>query len=61
VGASLPGESASEAADRLQQVDSVQRRRVLQAAAERERRAREVREAMARKAAEEAAAKVTRE
>jgi hypothetical protein len=34
---------------------------VLQAAAERERRAREVREAMARKAAEEAAAKVTRE
>jgi hypothetical protein len=58
---SLPGESAADAEDRLRQVDSVERHRVIAAAAERERRAREVREAMARKAAEEAAAKVSRE
>jgi hypothetical protein len=57
----LPGEMRNEADDRLKQVDSIERRRVLLAAAERERRAREVREAMARKAAEEAAAKVSRE
>jgi hypothetical protein len=57
----LPGETAAQAADRLKQVDSVERRRVLAAAAERERRAREVREMMARKASEEAAAKVSRE
>lgn len=58
---SLPGESAMDGEDRLRQVDSVERHRVIAAAAERERRAREVREAMARKAAEEAAAKVSRE
>lgn len=57
----LPGESPQEAADRLKQVDSVERHRLVSEAAERERRAREVREAMARKAAAEAAAKVTRE
>ncbi len=57
----LPGETANEAEDRLGQVDSVERRRVLLEAVERERRAREVREAMARKAAQEAAAKVSRE
>ncbi|HET9931689.1 MAG TPA: hypothetical protein VFQ35_13405 [Polyangiaceae bacterium] len=57
----LPGETENEASDRLKQVDSIERRRVLLAAADRERRAREVREAMARKAAEEAAAKVSRE
>jgi hypothetical protein len=57
----LPGESTNEAEDRFRQVDSVERRRVLIAAAEREKRAREVREAMARKAAQEAAAKVSRE
>jgi hypothetical protein len=61
IAATLPGESPNEAEDRLRQVDSVERRRVLVAAAERERRAREVREAMAKKAAEEAAAKVSRE
>jgi hypothetical protein len=61
IGASLPGESQAEGEDRFRQVDSVERARVLKAAAEREKRAREVREAMARKAAEEAAAKVTRE
>lgn len=55
------GESVAEAEDRLKQVDSIERRQVLRAAAERERRARQVREAMAKKAAEEAAAKVSRE
>ena len=58
---SLPSESSAESADRLRQVDSVERRRVLAAAAEREKRSRQVREMMARKAAEEAAAKVSRE
>jgi hypothetical protein len=54
----LPGESAGEAEDRLTQVDSVERRRVLKEAAERERRAREVREALlAQQAAQEAAAR----
>ncbi len=57
----LPGESPHEAEDRLRQVDSVEHHRVLTAAAVREKRSREVREAMARKAAEEAAAKVSRE
>jgi len=57
----VPLESEKEAEDRLRQLDSVERYRVLAAAVERERRAREVREAMARKAVEEAAAKVSRE
>lgn len=61
VGLALPGESGNEAADRFKQVDSIERRHVLVAAAERERRAREIREAMAKKAAQEAAAKVSRE
>lgn len=61
LGARLPGENEAEAEDRFRQVDSFERARVLKAAADRERRAREVREAMARKAAQEAAAKVTRE
>jgi hypothetical protein len=61
LGLGLAGESAAESEDRLRQVDSVERHRLLRAAAERERRSREVREALARKAAEEAAAKVSRE
>lgn len=60
-GCALPGESGADAEDRLKQLDSVERYRVLSAAAERERRSREVREAMAKKAVEEAAAKVSRE
>jgi hypothetical protein len=60
-GRGLPGESAREGEDRLKQVDSVERHRVLSAATAREKRSRKVREAMARKAAEEAAAKVSRE
>ena len=59
--AALPGESAGDAEDRLKQVDSIERHRVLCAASERVQRTRKVREAMARKAAEEAAAKVSRE
>jgi hypothetical protein len=61
LGLLLPGESAKEAEDRLAQVDSVERRRLLREAAEKEKRARAVREMMAQRAAEEAAAKVSRE
>jgi hypothetical protein len=61
LGLRLPGEGPKEAEDRLAQVDSVERQRLLRAAAEKEKRAREVREMMARRAAEEAAAKVSRE
>ncbi len=55
------GESEAEAEDRLKQVDSVERRRVLAEAETREQRAREAREALAQKAAEEAVPKVGRE
>ncbi|CAK0757357.1 conserved hypothetical protein [uncultured Gammaproteobacteria bacterium] len=55
------GENARIAQDRLSSLDSVERRRIGRAVAEAERRAREVREALARKAAEEAAANYGRE
>jgi hypothetical protein len=61
LGLLLPGEAPKEAADRLTQLDSVERQRLVREAAEKEKRAREVREMMARRAAEEAAAKVSRE
>ncbi|MDP2305652.1 MAG: hypothetical protein Q8P18_06465 [Pseudomonadota bacterium] len=61
VGARPGGESVAEAEDRLGQVDIIERARLLKAAAERERRTRELREAMVRAAAEEAAAKMGRE
>lgn len=61
VGMRPAGETTAEAEDRLKQVDSIERARLLTEAAERERRAREVREAMAKKAAEEAVPKVGRE
>jgi hypothetical protein len=51
------GESAAAAADRLAALDSVERHRVLKATAAAERRAREVREAMARKKAQESASR----
>jgi len=60
-GLLLPGESRKQAEDRLSQVDSLERQRLVAAAAEKEKRIREVREKMAKKAAEEAAAKVSRE
>ncbi|MCA9177399.1 MAG: hypothetical protein KDB14_23100 [Planctomycetales bacterium] len=49
------GESEAQAADRLQALDTAERRRVLQAAAKAEARARQIREAMARAAAQESA------
>jgi hypothetical protein len=55
------GETEAQALDRLAAVDSVERRRVIEATRAAEQRAREVREALAKKAAEEAAAKATRE
>lgn len=51
------GESDAQAADRLQTLDTAERSRVLKDAAEAERRAREIREAMARKAAQDAASR----
>lgn len=47
------GETAPQAADRLTALDSVERHRVLKATAAAERRAREIREAMARQKAQE--------
>ena len=55
------GESAAQAADRLSTISSSERRRVLEAARAAEARAQAVREAMAKKAAEEAAAQSSRE
>lgn len=51
------GETHEQAVDRLTTLDTVERARVLQATAAAERRAREVREAMARKRAQEAASR----
>lgn len=55
------GESAEEAADRLSMVSAAERSRLLAASRAAEQRAREVREALARKAAQESADKWTRE
>lgn len=55
------GESLEQAQDRLATLSSVERARVVKQAQEAERRAREIREEMARKAAEEAAASWGRE
>ena len=55
------GESVAQAQDRLTTLDSIELRRVLQDTKKAEERARAIREALAKKAAEEAAAKVTRE
>ena len=55
------GESAAQAADRLSTISSSERQRVLEAARQAEERARAVREAMQKKAAEEAAAQSSRE
>ncbi|MBI3271363.1 MAG: hypothetical protein HYZ53_20395 [Planctomycetes bacterium] len=62
LGLLLPGESAEAAEDRLAQVDSVERHRLVATAAEKEKRARVLREEeLRRRAAEEAASKDTRE
>jgi hypothetical protein len=55
------GESAAQAQDRLTTLSTAERQRVILAAREAEERARAIREAMAQKAAEEAADKWTRE
>ncbi len=55
------GETPEQAADRLMAVSSESRRKLLVASRESEKRAREVREALARKAAEESADKWTRD
>jgi hypothetical protein len=51
------GETAVQAADRLTTLDSVERQRVIRATRSAEARTREIREAMAKKRAEEAAAR----
>jgi hypothetical protein len=58
---SLPGESQAEAEDRLAQVNCVERQRLVREAAEKERRARDIREQLARQAAQEAAARYSPE
>jgi hypothetical protein len=55
------GESTVQAADRLTTLDSVERERVVRQTRKAEARAREIREAMARKRAQEAAARYSRE
>ena len=55
------GESLAQAQDRLATLDSTERARVLQASRAAEQRARQIREALARKAAQESADKWTRE
>lgn len=55
------GESEAQATDRLSAISSSERRRLLAASRETERRARAIREALVRKQAEESADKWTRE
>lgn len=61
LGLQPEGESAAQAADRLTTLDSVERERVIRQTRQAEARAREIREAMARKRAEEAAARYSPE
>jgi hypothetical protein len=61
VGLRPRGESVAQAQDRLTSLSSVERARVMKASRAAEQRAREIREALARKAAEESADKWTRE
>jgi hypothetical protein len=55
------GETLAQAQDRLTSLNSAERARVLQASRTAEQRARAIREALARKAAQESADKFTRE
>jgi len=55
------GETEAQAQDRFNTLNTAERRRVIRAAREAEERARQIREAMARKEAEEAADKWSRE
>lgn len=60
-GLRLPGETKDTAETRLNQVDSIERRRLIATAAEKQRRARALQEELRRKAAEEAASKASSE
>ena len=55
------GETAAQAQDRLTTLSTAERQRVIREAREAERRAQKIREAMVKKAAEEAAAKYMRD
>jgi hypothetical protein len=55
------GESAAQAQDRFTSISSIERARILKASQQAEQRARALREALAKKAAEESADKWTRE
>lgn len=61
LGCRPAGESEAQASDRLSALSSIERQRLLRESQAAERRAREIREALARKAAEESADKWTRE
>lgn len=61
VGLRPAGETDAQAEDRLTTISSIERARVVRAAREAQERARKIREAMARKAAEEAAASYGRD
>lgn len=61
IGLRPPGETQKAADDRLNALDSVERHRVMMEAKKAEEHARKVREALAKKKAREAAAKVMRE
>jgi len=55
------GESEAQAKDRLSALSSTERQRLLDESRDAEKRAREIRQALARKAAEQSADKWTRE
>lgn len=61
LGVQPEGESAAQAADRLTTLDSVERERVIRQTRQAEARAREIRAAMARQRAQEAAARYSPE
>ena len=61
LGLQPAGESTAQAQDRLATLNTAERQRVIRAARQAEERARAIREAMARQAAQEAADKATRE
>jgi hypothetical protein len=61
VGSAPEGETSAMAKDRLNTLDSVERERLIRKTREAQERAKQLREAMERQAAEEAASKMTRE
>jgi len=61
VGLFPAGENGKRARERLQSLDSIERKKILDKTAEAQKRAREIREAMLRQEAEEAASKMSRE